>query len=173
VPCSCGRSGCRTGTAPSAAICSWSRTTASRGGCASGWWRTSLDRLRGAGELDRLVASLARYAERTKVVDLAEELRADWAREWGLPLVCERLLDELGVEEVLRRALAGRRIRAPLADAVLALVCSRISEPCSKLGCDRRLERAHHARFSALELQHLHRACDLLAGCKGELELAL
>ena len=52
-----------------------------------------LDRLRGAGELDRLVGSLARYAERTKVVDLAEELRADWAREWGLPLVCERLLD--------------------------------------------------------------------------------
>src|SRR2546428_2185494 len=100
-----------------------------------------LDRLRGAGELDRLVGSLARYAERTKVVDLAEELRADWAREWGLPLVCERLLDELGVEEALRRALAGRRIRAPLADAVLALVANRSSEPASKPGCDHLVER--------------------------------
>jgi DDE family transposase len=132
-----------------------------------------LDRLRGAGELDRLVASLARYAERTKVVDLAEGLRADWAREWGIPLVCERLLDELGVEAELRRGLAGRRIRAPLADAVLALVANRVSEPASKLGCDRWLERAHHARFQALELQHLYRACDLLCELKDELELAL
>ena len=132
-----------------------------------------LDRLRGGGELDRLVASLARYAERTKVIDLAEELRADSAREWGLPLVCERLLDELGVEEVLRRGLTGRRVRFPLADAVLALVCNRISEPASKLGCDRWLERAHHARFQGLELQHLYRACDLLADLKDELELAL
>ncbi len=132
-----------------------------------------LDRLRGAGELDRLVASLARYAERTKVVDLAEELQADWAREWGLPLVCERLLDALGVEEVLRRALAGRRVRAPLQDAVLALVANRISEPASKLGCDRWLERAHHKRFAGLELHHLYRACDLLCELKDELELAL
>jgi transposase len=132
-----------------------------------------LDRLRGAGELDRLVVSLARYAERTKVVDLAEELGCEWAREWGVPLVCERLLSELGVEAELERALAGRRIRAPLAEAVLALVANRISEPASKLGCDRWLERAHHERFAAVELQHLYRACDLLAELKDELELAL
>lgn len=132
-----------------------------------------LERLQSGGELDRLVASLSRYAERTKVVDLAEELRADWAREWGIPLVCERILDELGVEDVLRRGLTGRRISSPLADAVLALVCNRISEPASKLGCDRWLERAYHARFRALELHHLYRACDLLCELKDELELAL
>ena len=131
-----------------------------------------LDRLRG-GELDRLVASLSRYAERTRVVDLAEELKAEWAREWGIPLVCERLLSELGVEAELERALAGRRIRAPLAGAVLALVSNRISEPASKLGCDRWLERARHARFAGLELHHLYRACDLLCELKDELELTL
>jgi hypothetical protein len=56
---------------------------------------------------------------------------------------------------------------------VLALVANRISEPASKLGCDRWLERAHHERFHAVELQHLYRACDLFAECKDELELAL
>jgi hypothetical protein len=132
-----------------------------------------LDRLQGAGELDRLLVSLARYAHHATVVDLAEQLAAHWAREWGLPLLCERLLSELGAEDELRRLLAGRRVRAPLLDAVLALVANRISEPCSKLGVERWLERAHHARFEALELQHLYRACDLLAEHKQELELAL
>ena len=65
-----------------------------------------LDDLQREGAIDSLVEGLARYAERAQVMDVAEDLFAHAAKEYGPVLVFKRLWEELGLGEFLSRYVA-------------------------------------------------------------------
>ena len=60
------------------------------------------------GSIDSLVEGLARYAERAQVMDVAKDLFAHAAKEYGPVLVFKRLWEELGLGEFLARYVAER-----------------------------------------------------------------
>src|SRR5260370_20960861 len=86
------------------------------------------DQLVGEGTLDALLASLAKFSERLRVVEVRTDgIAAHTARSWGPALVFERLWREQGVDVLLRdlaraslRVRSGaRRVRARVAATVV------------------------------------------------------
>ncbi len=65
------------------------------------------DALRASGELDRLIASLARHSERAMIVSDMEAGRIACTRIGG-PLLFGRLWERLGIADVLKDLLHGR-----------------------------------------------------------------
>ncbi|WP_055726006.1 hypothetical protein [Acidiphilium sp. JA12-A1] len=66
------------------------------------------DVLAASGELDRLVASIARHAERSIILSDIDAGRIA-AHRIGAPLLFGRLWDRLGIGEVLNHLLKGRQ----------------------------------------------------------------
>ena len=97
-----------------------------------------LDVLRKTGQLDALLASCARFAEHTAVLSAQRQGRVSAAAKVriGPPLVFQRLWEELGLPQVLRRLLAGRQVRlrrgaGDLPHGAAPLVRSR-QRPCGR-----------------------------------------
>jgi len=129
-----------------------------------------LDELQREGAIDSLVEGLARYAERAQVMDLAQDLLAHAAKEYGPVLVFKRLWEELGLGEFLSRYVAERGFEFDVVAAVFAMVLNRLLSPCSKLGVSRWIEQVEEPSFIGLELHHFYRALDVLWEYKERLE---
>ena len=103
-----------------------------------------LDLLRKTGQLDALLASCARFAEQTAVLSAHRQGRVAAAAKVriGPPLVFQRLWEQLGLPQVLRRLLAGRKFGFDVERAIFLTVLHRLFAP----GSDRAAEeigRAH------------------------------
>jgi hypothetical protein len=84
----------------------------------------------------RLIASLSRALDPTEALQLqAPELELLDSRPMGGAWLLERLWARLGLDQILRRLLRGRRLDPAAERALLAMVCNRALEPMSKLGC--------------------------------------
>ena len=97
-----------------------------------------LDVLRNAGRIDALIASCARFAERTAVLEAHERGQTEAVEtiKIGPPLLFERLWQELGMPEVLSALLNDRRFQFPVERAVFLTVLHRLFDP----GSDRAAE---------------------------------
>jgi len=119
-----------------------------------------LDVLQKTGELDALLSSCSRFADKVAVLDAVREgrLAPAEALRTGPPLVFERLWLEAGLPQILRGLLAGRRFEFPVERAVFLTVLHRLFDP----GSDRAAEvwREGYALdgMEGLELHHLYRA---------------
>ena len=119
-----------------------------------------LDVLQKTGELDALLSSCSRFADKVAVLDAVREGRVAPAEalRFGPPLVFERLWLEAGLPQILRRLLADRRFEFPVERAVFLTVLHRLFDP----GSDRAAEvwREGYAldAMEGLELHHLYRA---------------
>ncbi|HAF71538.1 MAG: Transposase IS4 family protein [Acetothermia bacterium 64_32] len=129
-----------------------------------------LDELREEGAIDSLVEGLSRYAERAKVMDVAQDLFCHSAKEYGPALVFKRLWEELGLGEFLTRYVAERGFEFDVVAAIYAMVLNRLLAPCSKLGVSRWIEEVEEPSFRGLSLHHFYRALDVLYEYKGRLE---
>lgn len=119
-----------------------------------------LDKLKESGQIDALVASCARFAEHTAVLDAhrrGETVDAESVRI-GPPLVFERLWHDLGVPAVLKHHLGERKFEFPVERAIFLTVLHRLFPS----GSDRAAEvwRRGYAIHGVeeLELHHLYRA---------------
>jgi len=118
------------------------------------------DALQESGQLDALIASCARFAERTAVLVAHRQGRRPGARavRIGPPLVFERLWRELGLPEILAELLGHRKFEFSIERAVFLTVLHRLFEA----GSDRAAEvwRQDYALRGTedLPLQHLYRA---------------
>jgi transposase len=119
-----------------------------------------LDKLQQSGQLDALIASLARFSEKLAVlgaVGRGDALTAVTRRS-GPALIFERLWRELGVGGVIRELAASRKFGFDLERAIFLTVLHRLFDP----GSDRAAEKWKdvHAIAGAgdLALQHLYRA---------------
>jgi hypothetical protein len=119
-----------------------------------------LDILQKTGELDALLISCSRFADKVAVLDAVREGRVPAAEAFrtGPPLVFERLWHEAGLPAILRGLLADRHHEFSIERAVFLTVLHRLFYP----GSDRAAEvwRAGYALdgMDGLELHHLYRA---------------
>jgi hypothetical protein len=115
------------------------------------------DALLESGELDRLIASLARYSERAMILSDMEAGRIACTRIGG-PLLFGRLWERLGVPEVLTDLLTGRGFEFSVERAVFVSVLHRLFVSGSDRACE--MWMADYAISGAAELQlhHFYRA---------------
>ena len=119
-----------------------------------------LDVLQKSGQIDGLVSSCARFSEKTAVLEAHREGRTRTIRtvRIGPPLVFERLWQELGVPQILKRLLNGRRYEFDVERAVFLTVLHRLFPSGSDRAAEEWRKKYAIDGVDALELQHLYRA---------------
>lgn len=114
-----------------------------------------------SGELDRLAASVARYAERAVVLSQLEAGNPDGlaCKRIGAPLLFGRLWEETGCRAVIEGLLAARGFEFPVERAVFASVLHRIMVSGSDRACEKWIaDYDIPGMDGGLALHHLYRA---------------
>jgi hypothetical protein len=119
-----------------------------------------LDELRQGHELDRLLASGARFAEHILLVSAHENGQAPVVRtrRLGPALVFERLWQATGCQAVLQQLLGERRFEFAVERAVFLTVLHRLCVSGSDRACQRWKDEHAVAGADQLDLHHLYRA---------------
>jgi hypothetical protein len=119
-----------------------------------------LDKLLETGQLDAMLASLARFSEKLAVlgaVGRGETLTAT-TRRIGPALIFERLWRELGIGAVIRELSADRKFGFDLERAIFLTVLHRLFDPGSDRAAEKWKDVHAIAGAEPLALQHLYRA---------------
>jgi hypothetical protein len=113
-----------------------------------------------SGGLERLAASVARYAERAVVLSQLEAGNPDHlaCRRVGPPLLFGRLWEQTGCRAVIEELLRGRGFEFAVERAVFATVLHRIMVSGSDRACERWLADYAVPGVEGLALHHLYRA---------------
>lgn len=125
------------------------------------------------GDIDRLIASLAKFSEKKWIQSEAQKLLVHNAKEWGLEFIFRHLWDKLHLDAILQQSFSSSYTSEQLAEAVYAMVLNRISDPLSKRGVNHWINEVYRPAFAKLELHHFYRSLDLLAQHKESIELEL
>lgn len=131
-----------------------------------------LESLQAAGRVDGIIKSLARFAEKVKVVEAHRDgrLATRSVKRLGPALVMDRLWQRLGLAEVLTGLLKGRRHSFAVERMIYFTVLSRLFFP----GSDRRALRLARDYKLALpeapRLHQLYRAMAWLGQVREEVE---
>ena len=115
------------------------------------------DVLPASGELDRLVASLARHSERAMILSEMEAGRLSCTRIGG-PLLFGRLWERLGIADVLADLLRGRGFDFAVERAVFVAVLHRLFVPGSDRACEKWMADYAIPGSDGLRLHHFYRA---------------
>src|SRR3712207_1211159 len=113
-----------------------------------------------SGGLERLAASVARYAERAVVLLQLEAGNPDGlaCRRIGAPLLFGRLWEQTGCRAVIEDLLGGRGSAFPVEPAVFATVLHRIMVSGSDRACEKWLADYDVPGAEGLALHQLYRA---------------
>ena len=131
-----------------------------------------LDKLSEGGQIDGVLRSLSRFADKVRVIEEYREgnLEAKGVAKIGPDLICARLWSELGIGEILDKLLSGRKFEFPVERAVYLATLARLFFP----GSDRRtISRARDFSISgegSLSLHHLYRAMSWLGDNRERIE---
>lgn len=125
------------------------------------------------GKLDDLIRSLAKFSQNLAVVSAAEDLFADWSKEYGPTMVFRRLWEKLGLHEIINQLVDETEMSIDVQEAVFCMVLNRLIEPTSKLGVNDWKEDVYRPQFDALQLHHFYRAIDFLDEFKDTIEQKL
>jgi hypothetical protein len=119
-----------------------------------------LDELKASGQLDRLLASGAKFSESIMVIEAHSrgEIPGVYTQRIGPTLIFERLWEESGVKSVIEGLLTGRKFEFPMERALFLTVLKRLfgggsDRLCEKWAADYRIKG-----IEALDLHHLYRA---------------
>jgi len=137
-----------------------------------------LDILEAKGQIDGLVRSCARFAQKVSVLDgyQRQALPAAETVKIGPPLVFGRLWQELHLPEILNTLLAGRRYGFAVERAIFLTVLHRLMVSGSDRAAEQWCRDYAIDGVQALRLHHLYRAmawlgealgADQQAGCTG------
>ena len=118
-------------------------------------WRKHV--LLASGELDRLVASLARHSERAMILSEMDAGRLSCTRIGG-PLLFGRLWERLGIADVLADLLRGRGFDFAVERAVFVAVLHRLFVSGSDRACEKWMADYAIASSDGLQLHHFYRA---------------
>lgn len=119
-----------------------------------------LDALQASGQLDTLVRSLGRFADKVAILDAHAkgETTVTETRTIGPGLIFERLWRECGIQAVLHEQLATRRFGFDVERAIFLTVLHRLIAPGSDRAAERWKQDYAFAGTESLDLQHLYRA---------------
>ena len=129
-----------------------------------------LDKLAEGGQIDGILRSLARFADKVKVTEECRQgnLAAKGVLKIGPDLICARLWRELGIGEALEKLLSGRKFEFLVKRAVYLATLARLFFP----GSDRRVS-ARGTTISPgreLFLRHLYWAISWLGEARERVE---
>jgi transposase len=127
-------------------------------------------------KLEQLSQAISKHLDTINVLELAKHIDINSAYIYGPLLVLERLMDALGVNEVISEiAIRHDKLSYDLRKVLFTLITSRFVKPVSKLGLyDRWIEKLYPVMVDHnTALQHLYRSLDILAGHKEQIEQSL
>lgn len=115
------------------------------------------DALMASGELDRLIASIARHSERAMILSEMETGRLACTRIGG-PLLFARLWQKLGIADVLGALLRDRGFEFAVERAVFVAVLHRLFVSGSDRACEKWVADYAIPGSDDLQLHHFYRA---------------
>lgn len=132
-----------------------------------------LEELQEKGDLERVITQLVEHCPAVRLLraETAGQLRVVRDQLWGPVLIFERLWEELGLPELLRRA--GRRCGFDLERQLFAQVLQRFLEPGSDLAGSKWVATVHGRGFGEMKLMNFYRALSLVWKHKEEIEESL
>ncbi|GAW92072.1 hypothetical protein DSY2851, partial [Calderihabitans maritimus] len=80
-----------------------------------------LDELK-EGQLDRLIESLAKFSEKQAVLQEAQDLFAEWSKDYGPAQVFRRVWEKVGLARILEKFCSESRVEFNVVEAVFAMV---------------------------------------------------
>ena len=128
------------------------------------------------GMLEKVAAALNKHLDTIQVLDLAKHIDIENAYVYGSLLVLERLMEQLGINQVIETiAQQHDRLTFDFRKVLFTLMASRLIKPVSKLALhDRWLEKLYPEMVDHdLPLQHIYRSLDMLDKHKDEIEQLL
>jgi len=119
-----------------------------------------LEELQGAGQVDALLTSGSRFAEKLLVLSAhaKQQVPVIQTRRWGAPLVFEKLWRETGCPAILAALLRGRHFEFAVERAVFLTVLHRLVAQGSDRAAERWKTDYLLDGMDDLELHHLYRA---------------
>lgn len=114
------------------------------------------------GKLDDLILSLAKFSDKLAIVSAADDLFADWSKEYGPAMVFRRLWEKLGLHAIITELVGSTDINFDVQEAVFCMVLNRLTEPASKVGVTDWKDGVYRPQFDDLKLHHLYRSLDFL-----------
>ena len=120
--------------------------------------------------IDTLIQGMARFSEKLTVIEAGKDLLGKESKEYGAPLIFQRLFQSLGLGDILSTSLAHHNHIFPLKEAIFAMVLNRILAPSSKLRVYEWLDEVYDPSFQGIKIQHLYRSLDFLDNHKHEIE---
>jgi transposase len=119
-------------------------------------------------KIRKMAESLIQASEHFHLLNLAEDLKADFSKEYGPFLVFRRLFSELGFEALIRSSLTGIGAQFDVIEALFNMMLNRLTDPTSK----RQLELWEQdiEGVKSFSLHQYYRALDYLVEHKDEIE---
>ena len=116
--------------------------------------------------LKRLVSSLSRFINPEDIQDIEAQsagLKFISSRPAGGALLLKGLWERIGIDRCLANALKHTEFKAPISDAIFAMVANRALAPSSKLAVEEWVAKDVHLDIEApIKVQHLYRSMDFL-----------
>lgn len=119
--------------------------------------------------LPDVVKKLAKFTKKLRVINLAQEMKSEWVKEYGPVIIFRRLWDKLGLEEYFARYRGKRKMGFDVGEIIYSMVLNRLLEPASELRTHRWVKNLYGIK-EVEDLHHWYRSLDFLIEHKEELE---
>lgn len=119
-------------------------------------------------KIKAMAESLMKSCEQFQLFSLAEELKADFSKEYGPYLVFSRLFAERGLDEVIKTSLAEVDAEFDVVQAIFNMMLNRLTDPGSKRQLT--LWEQDVEGIKLFELHQYYRALDYIIDHKEEVE---
>ncbi len=121
-----------------------------------------MDQLQAKGRVETLIRSLSRFSERVMLILSGDsEVLVD-AKKIGPALIFERLWQQTGIKDAIKRMLCGRAFEFDVERAIFLTVLHRLMVSGSDRYCDRWRDDYFINGVNKLDLHHLYRAMAFL-----------
>jgi hypothetical protein len=115
-------------------------------------------------KIEQLSQAISKHLDTIHVLELAKHIDINNAYIYGSLLVLDRLMDALGINEVISEiAIRHEKLSYDLKKVLFTLITSRFVKPVSKLALyDRWIEKLYPVMVDHnIALQHLYRSLDI------------
>lgn len=122
-------------------------------------------------KMKNMAETLMKTCEQFKLVNLAEDLKADFSKEYGPYLVFKRLFSDLGIEGILRSTFKNIGADFDVTETLFNMMLNRISDPLSKRQMT--LWESNIEGIESFDLHQYYRALDYMIEHKEQIERSL
>lgn len=119
-------------------------------------------------KMKKMAESLMRSCEQLKLINLSEDLKAEYSKEYGPCLVFKRLFNELGMAKIFTEAFKDIPTDFDITEALFNMMLNRLSDPTSKRQMTMWEQNVEGAQ--SFDLHQYYRALDYMIEHKNSIE---